>query len=107
LHAEHNLLVDRFLDHHGVDHRDHGRADLSIRAGYMREFHEDHHAEFKDRRRSSSACWFVFLGAMYGVVFSNNLIWLYFFWEVTTLVLVPADRLTSRTTNRSRTPCAP
>ena len=28
---------------------------------------------------------YVFIGAMFGPVFSNNLIWLYFFWEVTSV----------------------
>ena len=28
---------------------------------------------------------FVFIAAMFGLVFSNNLNWLYFFWEITTL----------------------
>jgi ech hydrogenase subunit A len=28
---------------------------------------------------------FLFLAAMYGIVFSNNLVWLFFFWEITTL----------------------
>jgi ech hydrogenase subunit A len=27
---------------------------------------------------------FLFLSAMFGLVFSNNLIWIYFFWEITT-----------------------
>lgn len=53
--------------------------------GYMREFHEQHHPEMKDRRPLMFGLLFVFLGAMFGVVFSNNLIWLYFFWEITTL----------------------
>lgn len=53
--------------------------------GYMREFHEDHHPEVKDRRNLFFGVLFVFLGAMFGIVFANNLLWLYFFWEITTL----------------------
>lgn len=53
--------------------------------GYMREFHEVHHPEFKDRRPFFFALLFIFLGAMFGIVFSNNLLWFYFFWEITTL----------------------
>ncbi len=53
--------------------------------GYMREFHESHHPEMADNRPRFFAILFVFLGAMFGVVFANNLLWLYFFWEVTTL----------------------
>ncbi len=52
--------------------------------GYMKDFHE-HHAEVKDKRNFFFFVLFVFLGAMFGVVFANNLLWLYFFWEITTL----------------------
>ena len=52
--------------------------------GYMREFHESH-PEFKDRRALFFSVLLIFLGAMFGIVFSNNLLWFYFFWEVTTL----------------------
>lgn len=51
---------------------------------YMEE-HERH----LDLVRSKQPRFFFFmlllLGAMHGIVFSNNLYWLYFFWEVTTL----------------------
>ncbi|HWQ62950.1 MAG TPA: proton-conducting transporter membrane subunit [Methanospirillum sp.] len=52
--------------------------------GYMREYHE-HHKDLPDKRPKFFAILFLFLSAMFGVVFSNNLIWMYFFWEVTTL----------------------
>ena len=52
--------------------------------GYMTEFHSLHQ-EFRDRRRMFFAVVFIFLGAMFGLVCSNHLVWLYFFWEVTTL----------------------
>ena len=52
--------------------------------GYMREFHESH-PEFTDYRNRFFAELLVFLGAMFGIVFANNLIWIYFFWEITTL----------------------
>lgn len=52
--------------------------------GYMRDYH-DHHGDMPDKRRWFFALLFVFLAAMFGVVFSNNLFWLFFFWEVTTL----------------------
>jgi ech hydrogenase subunit A len=51
---------------------------------YMRDYHH-HHPEMKNRQRSFFFILFFFLSAMFGVVFSNNLIWLYFFWEITTL----------------------
>lgn len=52
--------------------------------GYMRGFHE-HHKELKDRRGFFLAIVFVFYGAMFGLVTSMNLIWLCFFWEVTSV----------------------
>jgi ech hydrogenase subunit A len=52
--------------------------------GYMRRYHE-HHGEFHDRRRLFFFLQFLFLSAMFGVLFSNHLPLLHFFWEVTTL----------------------
>ena len=52
--------------------------------GYMREFHK-RHPEIRDRRRVFFCVLYVLLGAMFGVIFSNNLFWLCFFWEITTL----------------------
>ena len=52
--------------------------------GYMKEYHQ-HHKEFQDRSALFFALLFVFLGAMFGLVFSNNLTWMYFFWEITSL----------------------
>lgn len=51
---------------------------------YMKDYHH-HHGEYKDRTSFFLAMLFLFLSAMFGIVFSNNLIWMYFFWEVTTL----------------------
>jgi ech hydrogenase subunit A len=53
--------------------------------GYMRDFHDHFHSEFKDKRCFFFFVVFAFLGAMFGIVFSNNLRWLYFFWEITTV----------------------
>jgi ech hydrogenase subunit A len=52
--------------------------------GYMKDFHE-HHKELPDRRNVFFFVMFVFLSAMFGLVFSNNLLWVLFFWEITTL----------------------
>ena len=52
---------------------------------YMQEFHVTHHPSIPDKRPSFFATLFIFLGAMFGLVFSNNLLWVYFFWEITTL----------------------
>jgi len=51
--------------------------------GYMRTYHE-HHKEYKDRTPMFFSVLYIFIGAMFGIVFSNNLIWLFFFWEITT-----------------------
>jgi ech hydrogenase subunit A len=50
----------------------------------MAEYHH-HYPEVKDRRRFFGFLIYLFLSAMFGLVFSNNLKWIYFFWEVTTL----------------------
>ncbi|TCT22155.1 ech hydrogenase subunit A [Thiobaca trueperi] len=59
---------------------------------YMHDYHAHGHGaqEAKTtcperRRRSFFFMLFVFLAAMFGIVFSNHLLWLFFFWEVTTL----------------------
>ena len=52
--------------------------------GYMRDFQE-HHRDEKDRRRWFFFLLFTFLSAMYGIVLSNDMVWMFFFWEITTL----------------------
>jgi len=52
--------------------------------GYMKDYHK-HHKEYKERKSFFFAILFLFLSAMFGLVLSNNLTWLYFCWELTTL----------------------
>ena len=52
--------------------------------GYMKDYHV-HHSEYKDRRRFFLSIMFVFYGAMFGLVTSMNIIWMGFFWEVTSV----------------------
>lgn len=52
--------------------------------GYMRGYHE-HHKEVKNRKSYFFALIFLFYGAMFGLVTSMNLIWIYFFWEITSV----------------------
>jgi ech hydrogenase subunit A len=52
--------------------------------GYMWTYHEEHPA-VKDRRRLFSFTMLSFLGAMYGLVLSNDLRLMLLFWEATTL----------------------
>lgn len=53
--------------------------------GYMQDYHH-HHTDVKDRHSFFFAMLYVFLGAMFGLVLSSNLIWIYFFWEITSVV---------------------
>ena len=72
--------------------------------GYMKEYHH-HHKEYKDRSALFFALLFVFLGAMFGLVFSNNLTWMYFFWEITSLcsfLLIGYTRTEEATNNAFR-----
>lgn len=52
--------------------------------GYMDSFHRDHRKDVQDRRCMFFFFIFVFISAMFGIVFANNLLWMYFFWEITT-----------------------
>ncbi len=53
--------------------------------GYMRDFQAHEPADAKDRRPLFFALMFVFLSAMYVIVFSNNMMWMFTGWEVTTV----------------------
>ncbi len=52
--------------------------------GYMKDFQKHHEGE-PDRRYWFFFLMFVFLSAMFGIVTSNSLVWMFFFWEITTL----------------------
>ena len=52
--------------------------------GYMDE-HEHHQHLKKSKQPRFFMIMLVFLGAMNALVMTNNLLWMYFFWEVTTL----------------------
>lgn len=53
--------------------------------GYMTDFQAHEPEGAKDRRPVFFALMFAFLSAMYVVVFSNNMLWMFTGWEVTTL----------------------
>lgn len=56
--------------------------------GYMHDFYFGiHHPDttHKDRRPTFFSLMFLFLAAMYGIVFFNNLTWLFCVWEITTV----------------------
>ncbi len=53
--------------------------------GYMKDY-RGRHPDVADRRPFFFALMFIFLGAMDGLIFSNNLNWLCFFWEITSVM---------------------
>lgn len=53
--------------------------------GYMEDFQAHEPEGAPDRRPKFFALMFVFLSAMYLIVFSDNLVWLFTGWEVTTV----------------------
>jgi len=82
--VEHSLFVDKFSIIMALIIGIIGSAICLYAIGYMPEYHE-HYEEVKDRRRYFAFLLYLFLSAMFGIVFSNNLMWIYFFWEVTTV----------------------
>lgn len=82
---EHNLFLDHFSMLMSLVIGVIGGLIIIYAAGYMKDFHEDYHKELKDNRKPFFFLLFVFLSAMFGLTFSNNLIWLFFFWEITTV----------------------
>ncbi len=81
---EHSLFVDKFSIIMALIVGIIGSAICLYAIGYLPEYHE-HYREVKDRRRYFAFLMYLFLAAMFGIVFSNNLMWLYFFWEITTV----------------------
>ena len=53
--------------------------------GYMEDFQAHEPEGAKDRRPTFFALMFLFLSAMFVIVFSNNLLWMFTGWEVTTV----------------------
>jgi ech hydrogenase subunit A len=82
--VEHALFMDKFSIIMALIVGIIGSAICLYGFGYMPEFHE-HHPEVKDRRNYFAFLMYLFLSAMFGIIFSNNLMWLFFFWEITTL----------------------
>ncbi|HTP65612.1 MAG TPA: proton-conducting transporter membrane subunit, partial [Geobacteraceae bacterium] len=82
--VEHSLFVDKFSIIMALIVGIIGSAICLYAIGYMPEYHE-HYREVKDRRAWFAFLMYLFLAAMFGVIFANNLKWLYFFWEITTV----------------------
>ena len=53
-------------------------------SGYMKDYHH-HHTDVQNRSNYFLALMFVFIGAMFGLISSDNLGWIYFFWEITSV----------------------
>ena len=83
-HVHNTLFIDRFSVIMALIIGIIGGLICVYALGYMKDFHA-HHKEMKDKRPFFFFILFVFLSAMFGIVFSNSLIWLFFFWEITTL----------------------
>ncbi|MFA4825252.1 MAG: proton-conducting transporter membrane subunit [Methanoregula sp.] len=84
IHVQSNLFIDEFSNILALIIGIIGSLICVYSLGYMKFFHE-HHPEMPDRRPWFFAIMFIFIAAMFGLVFSNNILWVYFFWEVTTL----------------------
>jgi ech hydrogenase subunit A len=84
VHGEANLFIDEFSNILALIIGIIGSLICVYSLGYMKFFHE-HHPEMPDRRPLFFGILFLFLAAMFGLVFANNIIWVYFFWEITTL----------------------
>ena len=53
--------------------------------GYMKDFQAHEPSNAKDRRPTFFAIMFLFLSAMFVIVFSNNMVWMFTGWEITTV----------------------
>ena len=82
--VEHSLFIDKFSIIMALIVGIIGSAICLYAIGYILEYHE-HYPEVKNRRHYFFFLMYLFLSAMFGIVFSNNLMWVFFFWEITTI----------------------
>ena len=104
LHAANNLFIDQFSIIMALIIGIIGSLIAVYGVRYMETYHH-HHPEVRDRQRMFFFVIFAFLAAMFGLVFSNNLMWVFFFWEVTTIasfVLIGYSETEEATTNAFR-----
>ncbi len=83
-HADSQLFLDRFSVLMALVIGILGTLIINYAIGYMGEYHQ-HHKDVKDRRPFFGFLMYLFISSMFGLVFSNNLKWMLFFWEITTL----------------------
>jgi ech hydrogenase subunit A len=84
MHPANNLFIDQFSIIMALIIGIIGSLICVYALGYMETYH-NHHRELRDRKKLFFFVLFIFLSAMFGLVFSNNLLWVFFFWEITTL----------------------
>lgn len=84
LHAANNLFIDQFSIIMALIIGIIGSLIAVYAVRYMETYHH-HHPEVRDRQKMFFFVIFAFLAAMFGLVFSNNLLWVFFFWEITTI----------------------
>jgi ech hydrogenase subunit A len=84
LHIGNNLFLDQFSIIMALISGIIGSLICVYAVGYMETYHY-HYKEIKDRRNLFFGILFIFISAMFGLVFSNNLLWVFFFWEITTI----------------------
>jgi ech hydrogenase subunit A len=101
IHPVNNLFLDQFSIIMAMIIGVIGSLICVYALGYMETYHT-RHTDIKDRRKLFFFILFIFLSAMFGVVFSNNLMWIFFFWEITTIcsfVLIGYSRTPEATNN--------
>ena len=84
LHIDNNIFIDQFSIIMALIVGIIGSLICVYSVGYMETYHH-HYKEIRDRRNLFFGILFIFLSSMFGLVFSNNLIWVFFFWEITTI----------------------
>ncbi|RXE57018.1 NADH dehydrogenase [Methanoculleus taiwanensis] len=84
LHPVNNLFIDQFSVIMALIIGIIGSLIAVYALRYMETYHTEH-PEVRNRQRFFFFVIFLFIAAMFGLVFSNNLQWIFFFWEVTTI----------------------
>ncbi len=84
LSPQHNLYIDQLSIIMALVIGIVGSLICLYAVSYMKDYHR-HYPRLADRRGYFFFVLFAFLGAMFGLIFSNNLLYMLFFWEITTL----------------------
>jgi ech hydrogenase subunit A len=101
MHPVQNLFIDQFSIIMSLIIGIIGSLIIVYALGYMDTYHH-HHPEIKDRKGTFFFVMFIFISGMFGLVLSNNLLWVFFFWEITTIcsfLLIGYARTTEATNN--------